>query len=244
MFEGGMREFVFVWWLGYIVVGQVSYQLGSIMDFFIISLVFVGLMLFRDRVIDGFNFFFVFLQGWLMDRFIFYYCGDILMVVIFGQYKVYFWIWINLWENFRQGVDFCFGQNVLGVIIYSLEDYMKLFLIFYLGWDLGERFFLSFVSVEYQEVFSRIILVVQQYQEVLVFGQFQFNVCNWVVMVSGWYVGSYFCVGIVVIYLGFQDELWLVQGGGRGFFLFLLVVRFLCFRVYVVVFRIQGVGVK
>nr|XP_037864068.1 N-acetylgalactosamine-6-sulfatase isoform X8 [Chlorocebus sabaeus] len=181
-FEGGMREPALAWWPGHIAAGQVSHQLGSIMDLFTTSLALAGLTPPRDRAIDGLNLLPALLQGRLMDRPIFYYRGDTLMAATLGQHKAHFWTWTNSWENFRQGVDFCPGQNVSGVTTHSLEDHTKLPLIFHLGRDPGERFPLSFASVEYQEALSRITSVVQQHQEVLVPGQPQLNVCNWAVM--------------------------------------------------------------
>ncbi|XP_007992549.3 N-acetylgalactosamine-6-sulfatase isoform X1 [Chlorocebus sabaeus] len=181
-FEGGMREPALAWWPGHIAAGQVSHQLGSIMDLFTTSLALAGLTPPRDRAIDGLNLLPALLQGRLMDRPIFYYRGDTLMAATLGQHKAHFWTWTNSWENFRQGVDFCPGQNVSGVTTHSLEDHTKLPLIFHLGRDPGERFPLSFASAEYQEALSRITSVVQQHQEVLVPGQPQLNVCNWAVM--------------------------------------------------------------
>uniref|UniRef100_H9H5I9 N-acetylgalactosamine-6-sulfatase n=1 Tax=Macaca mulatta TaxID=9544 RepID=H9H5I9_MACMU len=181
-FEGGMREPALAWWPGHIAAGQVSHQLGSIMDLFTTSLALAGLTPPRDRAIDGLNLLPALLQGRLMDRPVFYYRGDTLMATTLGQHKAHFWTWTNSWENFRQGIDFCPGQNVSGVTTHSLEDHTKLPLIFHLGRDPGERFPLSFASAEYQEALSRITSVVQQHQEALVPGQPQLNVCNWAVM--------------------------------------------------------------
>nr|XP_054525565.1 N-acetylgalactosamine-6-sulfatase isoform X7 [Pan troglodytes] len=181
-FEGGMREPALAWWPGHVAAGQVSHQLGSIMDLFTTSLALAGLTPPSDRAIDGLNLLPTLLQGRLMDRPIFYYRGDTLMAATLGQHKAHFWTWTNSWENFRQGIDFCPGQNVSGVTTHNLEDHTKLPLIFHLGRDPGERFPLSFASAEYQEALSRITSVVQQHQEALVPGQPQLNVCNWAVM--------------------------------------------------------------
>nr|XP_035138530.2 N-acetylgalactosamine-6-sulfatase isoform X4 [Callithrix jacchus] len=183
-FEGGMREPALAWWPGHIAAGQVSHQLGSITDLFTTSLALAGLTPPSDRAIDGLNLLPALLQGRLMDRPVFYYRGDTLMAATLGQHKAHFWTWTNSWENFRQGMDFCPGQNVSGVTTHTLEDHTKLPLIFHLGRDPGERFPLSFASTEYQEALSRIAQVVQQHQEALVPGQPQLNVCNWAVMAS------------------------------------------------------------
>uniref|UniRef100_A0AAA9S5D9 N-acetylgalactosamine-6-sulfatase n=2 Tax=Bos TaxID=9903 RepID=A0AAA9S5D9_BOVIN len=187
-FEGGMREPAIAWWPGHIPAGQVSHQLGSIMDLFTTSLSLAGLEPPRDRAIDGLDLLPAMLQGRLTDRPIFYYRGNTLMAVTLGQYKAHFWTWTNSWEEFKQGIDFCPGQNVSGVTTHSQEEHTKLPLIFHLGRDPGERFPLSVASIEYLDALRRITPVVQQHQEALVPGQPQLNVCNRAVMVSGLYV--------------------------------------------------------
>nr|XP_048293417.1 N-acetylgalactosamine-6-sulfatase isoform X1 [Myodes glareolus] len=181
-FEGGMREPAIAWWPGHIAAGQVSHQLGSIMDLFTTSLSLAGLNPPSDRVIDGLNLLPTMLQGHVMDRPIFYYRGNTLMAVTLGQYKAHFWTWTNSWEEFRQGIDFCPGQNISGVTTHTQEEHTELPLIFHLGRDPGERFPLSFASDEYQDALSRITPVVQQHQMSLVPGQPQLNVCNQAVM--------------------------------------------------------------
>ncbi|KAF6288105.1 galactosamine (N-acetyl)-6-sulfatase [Rhinolophus ferrumequinum] len=181
-FEGGMREPAIVWWPGRIPAGQVSHQLGSVMDLFTTSLSLAGLEPPSDRVIDGLNLLPAMLQGKLMDRPIFYYRGNTLMAVTLGQYKAHFWTWTNSWEEFRQGIDFCPGQNISGVTTHTQEEHTKLPLVFHLGRDPGERYPLSFASTEYLDVLRRITPVVEQHQEALVPGQPQLNVCNQAVM--------------------------------------------------------------
>ncbi|XP_017917349.1 PREDICTED: N-acetylgalactosamine-6-sulfatase isoform X3 [Capra hircus] len=181
-FEGGMREPAIAWWPGHIPAGQVSHQLGSIMDLFTTSLSLAGLEPPRDRAIDGLDLLPAMLQGHLTDRPIFYYRGNTLMAVTLGLYKAHFWTWTNSWEEFKQGIDFCPGQNVSGVTTHSQEEHTKLPLIFHLGRDPGERFPLSIASIEYLDALRRITPVVQQHQEALVPGQPQLNVCNRAVM--------------------------------------------------------------
>uniref|UniRef100_A0A8C0X6K0 N-acetylgalactosamine-6-sulfatase n=1 Tax=Castor canadensis TaxID=51338 RepID=A0A8C0X6K0_CASCN len=81
-----------------------------------------------------------------------------------------------------QGIDFCPGQNVSGVTTHTQEEHTELPLIFHLGRDPGERFPISFVSAEYQDVLSRTTWIVQQHRKALVPGQPQLNVCNQAVM--------------------------------------------------------------
>ncbi|KAM9048195.1 N-acetylgalactosamine-6-sulfatase isoform 1-T1 [Megaptera novaeangliae] len=181
-FEGGMREPAIAWWPGHIPAGQVSHQLGNIMDLFTTSLSLAGLAPPRDRAIDGLDLLPTVLQGRLTDRPIFYYRGNTLMAVTLGQYKAHFWTWTNSWEEFRQGVDFCPGQNVSGVTTHSQEERTKLPLVFHLGRDPGERYPLSIASTEYLDALRWITPVVRQHQEALVPGQPQLNVCNRAVM--------------------------------------------------------------
>ncbi|XP_030155706.1 N-acetylgalactosamine-6-sulfatase isoform X3 [Lynx canadensis] len=181
-FEGGVREPAIAWWPGRIPAGQVSHQLGSVMDLFTTGLSLAGLAPPSDRAIDGLDLLPAVLRGRLTDRPIFYYRGDTLMAVTLGQYKAHFWTWTNSWEEFRQGVDFCPGQNVSGVTTHTQEEHTKLPLIFHLGRDPGERYPLSFASTEYLDVLRGITPVVQQHQKALVPGQPQLNVCNQAVM--------------------------------------------------------------
>ncbi|XP_044111489.1 N-acetylgalactosamine-6-sulfatase isoform X1 [Neovison vison] len=181
-FEGGMREPAIAWWPGRVPAGRVSHQLGSIMDLFTTSLSLAGLAPPSDRVIDGLDLLPAMLWGQLTDRPIFYYRGNTLMAVTLGQYKAHFWTWTNSWEEFRQGIDFCPGQNVSGVTTHTQEDHTELPLVFHLGRDPGERFPLSFASPEYLRALRGVTLAVRQHQETLVPGQPQLNVCNQAVM--------------------------------------------------------------
>ncbi|KAM6223378.1 N-acetylgalactosamine-6-sulfatase isoform 2-T2 [Rhynchocyon petersi] len=181
-FEGGMREPAIAWWPGHIPAGQVSYQLGSLMDLFTTSLSIAGLEKPTDREIDGLDLLPVLLRGQQIDRSIFYYRGNELMAATVGQYKAHFWTWTNSWEEFRQGIDFCPGQNISGVTTHTQEEHTSLPLLFHLGRDPGERFPLSFTSAEYQEALLQITPAVQRHRQALLPGQPQLNVCNPAVM--------------------------------------------------------------
>ncbi|XP_040838164.1 N-acetylgalactosamine-6-sulfatase isoform X1 [Ochotona curzoniae] len=181
-FEGGVREPAIAWWPGHIPAGQVSHQLGSLMDLFTTSLALAGIKPPSDRVIDGLDLLPAALHGQLTHRPIFHYRGNTLMAVTLGQYKAHLWTWTNSWEEFRQGIDFCPGQDIPGVTTHTQEEHTKLPLIFHLGRDPGERYPLSFTSSEYREALRKVGPVVQQHQETLVPGQPQLNVCNRAVM--------------------------------------------------------------
>ncbi|XP_015272850.1 PREDICTED: N-acetylgalactosamine-6-sulfatase, partial [Gekko japonicus] len=181
-FEGGMREPAIAWWPGHIPPGQVSHQLASVMDLFTTGLALAGLLPPSARHIDSIDLLPVILQGKLIDRPIFYYRGNEMMAVRTGLYKAHYWTWSNSWEEFGQGIDFCPGQNVSGVTTHTQEEHTQLPLLFHLGRDPGEKYPISFSSLEYQTVMERISLVVQQHQETLLPGQPQLNVCDKAVM--------------------------------------------------------------
>ncbi|XP_051830746.1 N-acetylgalactosamine-6-sulfatase isoform X3 [Antechinus flavipes] len=101
-FEGGMREPAIAWWPGHIPAGQVSHQLGNVMDLFTTSLSLAGLKPPSDREIDGIDLLPAIVQGELIDRPIFYYRGNEMMAVRVGQYKAHYWTWSNSWEQFSQ----------------------------------------------------------------------------------------------------------------------------------------------
>ncbi|XP_030313405.1 N-acetylgalactosamine-6-sulfatase isoform X3 [Calypte anna] len=139
-FEGGMREPAIAWWPGHIPAGQVSHQLGSVMDLFSTSLSLVGLQPPMDRQIDGIDLLPALLQGKLIDRPIFYYRGNEMMAVRVRLYKAHYWTWSNSWEEYSKGVDFCPGQNVSGVTTHTQEEHTTLPLLFHLGRDPGEKY--------------------------------------------------------------------------------------------------------
>ncbi|XP_049642263.1 N-acetylgalactosamine-6-sulfatase [Suncus etruscus] len=177
-FEGGMREPAIAWWPGHIPAGQVNQQLGTIMDLFTTSLLLAGIQPPLDRVIDGLNLLPSMLVGQLTNRPVFFYRGNTLMAVAMDQYKAHFWTWTNSWEEFKQGINFCPGQNVSGVTTHTLQDHTELPLIFHLGRDPGEKFPLSFRSIEYQKALAWFRLLVSQHLATMIPGQPQLNVCD------------------------------------------------------------------
>lgn len=181
-FEGGMREPAIAWWPGHIPAGQVSHQLGSVMDLFTTSLSLAGLERPHDRVIDGVDLSPVLLQGKMIDRPVFYYRGNEMMAVRAGLHKAHFWTWSNSWEEFSQGVDFCPGQNILGVTTHDQQEHTVLPLLFHLGRDPGEKYPIRVTSAEYQSTIQQIFSIVQQHQEKMVPGEPQLNVCDRAVM--------------------------------------------------------------
>ncbi|XP_014352612.1 N-acetylgalactosamine-6-sulfatase isoform X2 [Latimeria chalumnae] len=182
-FEGGMREPAIAWWPGHIPAGQMSYQLGNLMDLFTTGLSLAGLEVPKDREIDGIDLTPVLLQNQVIDRPIFYYRGNEMMAVRSGMYKAHYWTWSNSWKQFRKGINFCPGQNVSRVTTHEQQDHMKQPLLFHLGRDPGEKYPISFVSDEYREVMKQIMPIVQKHKETMVPGEPQLNMCDPAVMI-------------------------------------------------------------
>ncbi|XP_036400211.1 N-acetylgalactosamine-6-sulfatase [Megalops cyprinoides] len=181
-FEGGMREPAIAWWPGHIPAGKVSYQLGNVMDLFTTSLALTGLSPPDDRAIDGLDLTPVLLNNSLIDRPIFYYRGNEMMAVRVGQYKAHYWTWSNSWEEFNKGINFCPGQEVVGVTTHTQQEHNLQPLIFHLGRDPGEKYPISVLSNEYQAVLQRFSPVVEQHKKDLVPGIPQLNMCDLAVM--------------------------------------------------------------
>ncbi|XP_076831146.1 N-acetylgalactosamine-6-sulfatase [Brachyhypopomus gauderio] len=181
-FEGGMREPAIAWWPGRIPAGKVSYQLGSVMDLFTTSLALAGLTAPHDRVVDGLDLTPTLFNNSLIDRPIFYYRGNQMMAVRVGPYKAHYWTWSNSWEEFNKGINFCPGQEVVGLTTHIQQEHTMQPLIFHLGRDPGEKYPISVLSKEYQTELSRVTLIVEQHQKSLVPGQPQLNMCDLAVM--------------------------------------------------------------
>ncbi|KAE8608393.1 hypothetical protein XENTR_v10011492 [Xenopus tropicalis] len=181
-FEGGMRVPGIAWWPGHVAPGQVSYQLGSIMDLFTTSLSLAGVEIPKDRAIDGIDLSPVILESEETERPIFYYRGNELMAVRLGQHKAHYWTWSNSWEELSQGINFCPGQNITGVTTHVQVEHSINPLLFHLGRDPGEKYSISVLSTEYEAALSRISPVVQQHRNSMVPGEPQLNVCDLAVM--------------------------------------------------------------
>jgi N-acetylgalactosamine-6-sulfatase len=69
-FEGGSREPTIAYWPGTIKPGQVSHQLGSLMDWFATALDLAGVDIPADRVIDGISLSTTLKQGIIKDRYV------------------------------------------------------------------------------------------------------------------------------------------------------------------------------
>ncbi|XP_078066618.1 N-acetylgalactosamine-6-sulfatase isoform X3 [Mustelus asterias] len=181
-FEGGMREPAIAWWPGHIAAGQISHQLGTVMDLFTTSLTLAGLQPPTDRQLDGIDLSPVLLQNKIISRPVFYYRGNELMAVRLGLYKAHYWTWTNSWEELQQGINFCPGQNVTGVTTHDQQNYTIQPLLFHLGRDPGERYPIRVSHQEYEAAMIKITNVVQNHKAFLVPGEPQLNVCDQAVM--------------------------------------------------------------
>ncbi|XP_056881635.1 N-acetylgalactosamine-6-sulfatase isoform X1 [Takifugu flavidus] len=181
-FEGGMREPAIAWWPGHIREGTVSFQLANVMDLFTTSLALAGMSPPDDRTIDGMDLTPVLLLNTVLDRPIFYYRGNELMAVRLGQYKAHYWTWSNSWEELKKGINFCPGQEVPHVTTHEQKEHTMEPLIFHLGRDPGEKYPISVLAKEYQDVLSWISPVVEKHRSTLVAGIPQLNMCDVAVM--------------------------------------------------------------
>uniref|UniRef100_A0A8C2YVZ4 N-acetylgalactosamine-6-sulfatase n=1 Tax=Cyclopterus lumpus TaxID=8103 RepID=A0A8C2YVZ4_CYCLU len=80
------------------------------------------------------------------------------------------------------GIDFCPGQEVPGVTTHDQKEHTLQPIIFHLGRDPGEKYPISVLTKEYQDVLSRISPVVEQHKKTLVPGVPQLNMCDRAVM--------------------------------------------------------------
>ncbi|ESO98213.1 hypothetical protein LOTGIDRAFT_159001 [Lottia gigantea] len=177
-FEGGMREPTIAWWPGKIKAGQVSHQLGSLMDLYTTIISLAGIEKPTDRIIDGIDLSATLFQNNIEDREIFYYRGDELMAVRMGIYKAHLWTWSNSIQEFHAGTDFCPGQIIEGVTTHDQTNYTAQPLLFNLGTDPGEKYKIKPESAEYKQVMPNIIAAVNKHKSELVKGDPQLNYCD------------------------------------------------------------------
>ncbi|KAM4630058.1 N-acetylgalactosamine-6-sulfatase [Polymixia lowei] len=186
-FEGGMREPAIAWWPGHIPEGTVSFQLASVMDLYSTGLALAGLKPPEDRALDGLDLTPVLLKHPhthqnTTDRPIFYYRGNELMAVRLGPYKAHYWTWTNSRDELKKGINFCPGQEVPGVTTHIQKEHTMQPIIFHLGRDPGEKYPISVLTKEYQDVVSRMSPVVEQHKKTLLPGYPQLNMCDLAVM--------------------------------------------------------------
>ncbi|XP_050395801.1 N-acetylgalactosamine-6-sulfatase [Patella vulgata] len=177
-FEGGMREPTIAWWPGKIGAGQVSHQLGSLMDLFTTILELAGIQSPTDRIIDGISLTNTLFNNQETDREIFYYRGDELMAVRQGLYKAHLWTWTNSIEEFNKGTDFCPGQEIANVTTHDQVNNTMQPLLFHLGTDPGEKYLIHPMSHEYRKTIPGIQAAIMKHKQTLVRGTPQLNYCD------------------------------------------------------------------
>ncbi|XP_054714239.1 N-acetylgalactosamine-6-sulfatase-like [Uloborus diversus] len=177
-FEGGMREPAIAWWPGVIPAGKISYQVSSVTDLFTTALNLASADVPNDRVIDGINLMNFLQTGTTIDRPMFYYRGNQLMAVRYGQYKAHYWCWTNSFAEFNQGIDFCPGIDITNVTSHVLLDHTLEPVLFHLGRDPGEKFPISSSYNEYKKAVSVIMNEVKKHNSNLIKGEPQLNMCD------------------------------------------------------------------
>uniref|UniRef100_A0A3B3S434 N-acetylgalactosamine-6-sulfatase n=1 Tax=Paramormyrops kingsleyae TaxID=1676925 RepID=A0A3B3S434_9TELE len=80
------------------------------------------------------------------------------------------------------GINFCPGEEVVGVTTHEQKEHTMQPLIFNLGWDPGEKYPISVLSPEYQTALQQITPVLEQHQKHLLPGVPQLNMCDLAVM--------------------------------------------------------------
>uniref|UniRef100_A0A8C5E2N8 Sulfatase N-terminal domain-containing protein n=1 Tax=Gouania willdenowi TaxID=441366 RepID=A0A8C5E2N8_GOUWI len=80
------------------------------------------------------------------------------------------------------GINFCPGQDVPGVTTHTQTQHTLQPLVFHLGQDPGEKFPISVLTKEYQDVLLRISPIVEHHKRTLIAGVPQLNMCDLAVM--------------------------------------------------------------
>ncbi|XP_019860726.1 PREDICTED: N-acetylgalactosamine-6-sulfatase-like isoform X2 [Amphimedon queenslandica] len=181
-FEGGMREPTIAWWPGTIQPGQVSHQLGSLMDWYSTALDLAGISEPSDRIIDGISLAPLFKKGQETNRTIFYYRGNEMMAVRNGLYKAHYWTWTNSLEEFNEGTDFCPGEVINNVTTHDQVNNTAQPVLFHLGRDPGEKYPIKHNSAEYKNAMDVITPIVDDHHKTMIAGNPQLNYCDKAVM--------------------------------------------------------------
>lgn len=177
-FEGGMREPSIAWWPGRIKPGQVSRQLGTVMDLFTTALSLAGAKPPTNKVMDGIDLSPTLFNRSISDRSVFFYRGNEMMAIRHGLYKAHYWTWSNSWTEFHKGTDFCRGEDVTGVTTHEQMNYTASPLLFHLGRDPGEKYPIRSSDPEYKEVIIDIEKIVSEHKSSLIAGKPQLNICD------------------------------------------------------------------
>ncbi|KAI0229213.1 N-acetylgalactosamine-6-sulfatase [Lamellibrachia satsuma] len=177
-FEGGFRQPGIAWWPGKIKGGQVSNQVGNLMDLYLTMLDMAALPRPRGVVFDGTSLLPTMLNGTRKDRAVFYYRGDTLFKVRLGQYKAHFYTWNTPQDAQDIGYHYCPGQRIANVTTDQMVNYTHSPLLFHLGRDPGEKFIIPSHTAEYRAVLPLLLKTVHEHQRSLQPAKPQFNWCD------------------------------------------------------------------
>ncbi|KAL5022855.1 hypothetical protein ScPMuIL_002010 [Solemya velum] len=181
-YEGGSREPTIAWWPGRVKAGQVSHQVGSLMDLYTTMASLSGVAVPKDRVIDGIDLTNVLLTNKEEERPLFYYRGNELMAVRLGKYKAHLWTYTNPLKEFEQGIDFCPGQFIQNLTTHDQVNHTLSPLLIHLARDPGEKYIIKSHTVEYKTAMPRLQAAVAAHRAKLVPGAPQLNWCDRAVM--------------------------------------------------------------
>nr|XP_039261192.1 N-acetylgalactosamine-6-sulfatase-like [Styela clava] len=177
-FEGGVREPTIAWGPGFVKPGQISHQLGSLMDWFATAADLAGVSPPTDRLYDGISLRSVLYNGEPFNRPIFHYRGNTLFAVRFGLYKAHYWTWTNSWEEYKtHGYEFCRGENVPNITTHDQMNYTAQPVMFHLGRDPGEKCPMKFNS-EYEAAMKLIKNEVMKHEQNLIPGHAVLDMCD------------------------------------------------------------------
>lgn len=177
-FEGGFRQPTLAWWPGKIRAGKESRQVGKLMDIFPTLLEMAGIEA-PKVVLDGESILDVLLHDPpRKDRAVFYYRGDTLFKVRYGEYKAHLYTWGT--PDFAKplGYYYCPGQHVENVTTEEMRDYRKQPLLFHVGRDPGEKFHIDPETEEYMTAMTAIKKAIDEHVINLTPGKPEFNWCD------------------------------------------------------------------
>ncbi|KAI0214063.1 N-acetylgalactosamine-6-sulfatase [Lamellibrachia satsuma] len=109
---------------------------------------------------------------------VFFYRGNALMAVRHGPYKAHLWTWATPEHLLKTTCGFCPGQMVVNVTTSQQVDHSSQPILFHLGKDPGEKFFIKPSSLEYQKVMPGLRAIVAKHEAQLVRGKPQLNWCD------------------------------------------------------------------
>ncbi|XP_053214875.1 N-acetylgalactosamine-6-sulfatase-like isoform X1 [Panonychus citri] len=154
-FEGGFRVPGIAYWPGVIEPGTKWTKAVSFVDLFSTLVEISNSSLPTERPIDGFSFASSLINPMNFsqpDRPVYFYRGNRLMAIRYGQYKAHWFTWTNSLAQFSTGIDFCPGSFVPGITTHTLSNYTLSPALFHLGRDPGERYLIPTHSLEYKKI--------------------------------------------------------------------------------------------